>query len=387
MSLNEMMLRKLKSGIKLHGYHYIFGISILSLTALLAWWSVFIHNSISQQRIHRYDQLTSNLKYLSLKLGSDKLRTPALGILREDTRFEIVSCEKVEDDFSRRLEPFWPGFCLRPQPALIEQIEAKSNRLNFMLVGEAAVFLVIILVCSVFLYQYIRLERRTAHEVRRFWERSAHEIKTPITGIKAFLQNLKNRSLNLDELEPYVELALKQVKKQEKLAENILSGSRLESKEGSLTLERINIGEFLVVYFKEDTPGLTDLKVRLDFDRNAVISVMASSQALRVILENLADNAVKYASPEPELKVEILKVKNKAVLTFQDNGPGFSPALAQNMFQAYKHSDEELPAKRQGTGMGLYISRQLARSMGGDLIAVSPGRGRGAIFRIHLNTA
>lgn len=381
------MLRKVKSGLKLHGYHYIFGVSILSLAALLAWWSVFIHNSISQQRVHRYSQLASDLKYFSLKLGLDKLQTPALGVFLEDTRFEITSCQKAEDELSKRLVPYWPDLCLRPQPALIEQIEAESSRLNFMLIGEAAVFFIIILVCSVFLYRYIRLERRTALEIRQFWERSAHEIKTPITGIKAFLQNLKNRSLDQDEIQPYVELALKQVKKQEKLAENILSGSRLESKRASLALERIDIKAFLEMYFEDESHGLTDLKVRLDFDRDAVIPVMANSQALRIILDNLVDNAIKYASPEPELKVEVLKVKNKAVLIFHDNGPGFSPTLARNIFQAYKHSDEELPADRHGTGMGLYISRQLAQSMGGDLSASSPGRGKGAIFRIHLKVA
>ena len=68
-----------------------------------------------------------------------------------------------------------------------------------------------------------------------------------------------------------------------------------------------------------------------------------------------------------------------------DNGPGFSPAMTQNIFQAYKRLNSELPGQQQkGTGMGLYLSRQLAKKMEGRLMAHSEGRGKGAQFKLIL---
>lgn len=379
-----MVSRKVMSSLKNHGHHFIFGLSILSLTALTAWWSIFIHNSIIQQRLHHYDAVASELRYYSLKLGEDKEQIPVLGVLPADDRFEIVLCGNTQGDFSGKLEPYWSEYCIQPRSEFLEQIEAESKRLNFMLIGEAAVFLLIIFVCCIFLYQYIRLERRTAQEIRQFWERTAHEIKTPITGIKAFLQNLKSRALDLQELEPYVDLALKQVKKQEKLAENILSGNRLKPKAARLALERINLNEFLREYFNEESLTLADLKTKLHFEKDTDIPVMVNTQALRVILDNIADNAVKYASPEPALTVEIFTEKKNAVMTFQDNGPGIPVSLAQNIFHAYKLPDEKLPIRRQGAGMGLYISQQLARSMRGDIKVLNQGKDKGAKICVYL---
>jgi signal transduction histidine kinase len=77
----------------------------------------------------------------------------------------------------------------------------------------------------------------------------------------------------------------------------------------------------------------------------------------------------------------------KAVVAIQDNGPGFKPEFSGKIFEAYRYLDGELPGilRGHGSGMGLYISRQLAEKIGGYLDASSTGEGRGAEFRLYLN--
>ncbi len=380
-SLVKYIINKLKS----HGHHFIFIVSIISLASLVAWWSIFIHNSIRQQRLYRYEKLDSDLKYFSLKLGIDERRPPQIGLFEEDERFEVVTCSPLGEKFSKSLDPYWPDLCIRARSAIIQQIEQRSNRLNFMLIGEASVLILVILASIAFLYRYIQLERRTAREVKEFWERSAHEIKTPIAGIKAFLQNLKSRSDKLLELAPYVDMALKQIRKQEQLAENILSGYDLRSKDAKPKIVNVNLTEFLVNYFSKDSLHLADATVNLEFNQDKEIRVRIDTHKFKVILDNITDNAVKYCSPGLILSVDVDAVRKKAVVTIRDNGPGFHPRFSENLFRAYKHLDDELPRGRHGAGLGLYISRQLARSIGGDLKASSEGEGRGAKFQIFIN--
>ena len=370
--------------LKTHGHHLIFIISIISLGSLVAWWSVFIHNSIQQRRFYRYDKLEADLKFLSLKLGTGGSYQPSIGVLIEDARFEVIACQSASSRFSRRLEPHWPEFCLNVRGPILGQIEKETSRLNLMLVGEASVLILVVLVSSAFLYQFIRLERRTAREVAAFWERSAHEIKTPITGIKAFLENLRAGAVDTEKLRPYIDIALKQVERQEQLAENILSGYQLKRRKKGLRCIDLELTDFVEDYFAESTFRLAGAKIIFEFNKDNRMSVRADVNALKVILDNITDNAIKYSTASPVLQVSCIGYENKAVIVIKDNGPGFHPHFIETIFNAYEHLDGELPVKRQGTGLGLYISRQLARKMGGDLEAYSNGEGKGAEFRVIL---
>lgn len=256
-----------------------------------------------------------------------------------------------------------------------------------MLLGEASVLILVIFSCIAFLYWYIQLERRTAREIEEFWKNSAHEIKTPIAGIKAFLHNLKSHALDQTELVPYVDMALKQVHKQEQLAENILSGYHLQLKDAKLRLTEINLIELLKEYFKKSFIHFSGSTINFEFKQDEKIEVQANVHGLKVILDNLIDNALKFCSPGLVLSVNVARKRKKAVVSIQDNGPGFHPQFSENLFQAYRHLDNELPAKKQGAGLGLYISRKLARKMGGDLKATSKGKGQGSQFQIYIKLA
>jgi signal transduction histidine kinase len=378
---------RLVSILKKHGHHIVFSLSIISLASLIIWWSIFIHNSIQQQELSQYEKLELDLKYLALKLGSDKDHRPVVGDLIEDRQYEVVPFGSSEERLVRRLEPHWPEFCIKPQAEILQKIEKKYDSLNFMLIGEASLLILTIFICSILLYRFIQLDRRTAKEVREFWERSAHEIKTPITGLKLFLQNLKRRSYSLEEIIPYVDMALRQVGKQEQMAENILSGYHLKSKRDYLKLTDVNLNVFLSEYIRKSALFLTDAKVNLDIKQNSEVRIRGDIRGLKVILDNILDNAIKYCSPGLILTVGIKKEKKHGVVVLRDNGPGIPPKFRENIFRAYKHLDDELPTKRQGTGIGLFISRQLAKKMGGDLKIKSEGTDQGTQFHLFVKLA
>ena len=382
----DLLIKRVVPFIKHHGNHLLFGLCILSLASLLTWWSVFIRGAIIERSDLRHEILMAEMRIQALELGQRPVAELKPGIMAEDGRFEIGPCGQAAGRYSIPL-PNFDGFCLRPRGGILSQIDLKTRRLMVMLMGEASLLTLIVLGCVFFLYRSIQLERRSLREVREFWQRTAHEIKTPITGIKSFLQNLKNQPGSMGEMAPFVDLALNQVDRQEKLADNILSGYRLDLGFSELRMASLDLTPYLDDYFHQNALHLVGAKLNLDFAPRSGLSVRGDSRALRVILDNITLNARKYGNSPLVLTVNVRREKTNAFIAFEDSGPGFDPRQSENLFEAFKHPDRDLPGKGHGTGLGLFISRRLARAMGGDLLASSQGLGKGAQFCLRLKVS
>jgi signal transduction histidine kinase len=304
-----------------------------------------------------------------------------------DERFEIGKCPPGRDGFTNPLLPQYPGLCLKVRNHVLSTIEKDFKRKKIMLIGEAGLLFLIILLSSVLFYQFIRLEKRSTREVEEFWNRVTHEIKTPITGIKAFLQSLKNQSLPPEQVLLFVDMALKQVEMQEQLAENILAGGGLRAADHKHKpiIGDLNLNECVKGFFDHHMIRLTDAVLTLHLEAAENVTVRADCHLIRVILDNIVDNALKYCSPGLVLTVKTSTQNKKAIISISDNGPGFPAEFSGKIFQAYKYQASELPGDNHGSGMGLYIARRLAENMGGRLQASSKGKGKGAEFQLHLN--
>lgn len=375
--------------LKQHGHHAIFILSIISLALLVTWWTVFINRSINERRTFHMKNLKLALNLFSLQLGTRKDNRLKPGVFPMDERFEITKCSPGRDSFAKPLLPGYPGLCLKVRNNVLSIIEKDFKRKKMMVIGESGLLFLIILLSSVLLYQFIRLEKRSTREIEKFWSRVTHEIKTPITGIKAFLQSLKNQSLPPGQVLVFVDMALKHVERQEQLAENILAGGGLQSADSKHkpNTENLNLNQCVKSYFDHHMIRLTDAALSLNLESAENVKVRADCHLIRVILDNIVDNALKYCSPGLVLTVKTFIQNKRAIISISDNGPGFPSELSGKIFQAYKYPVRELPGDKHGSGMGLYIARRLAENMGGRLQTSCKGKGKGAEFQLHLNLA
>lgn len=367
-----------------HKYHVLFGASLFSLTILLGWWAVYMLESADRTMDDRQQILRLRIEVFASLLGNDPAQLPRMGVMDEDPDVLVEPCPDQPDPFSVPLSPYHSELCLRSSPEAVENLSRQDRRRHAMVLGESALALILVLVTGLMFYRLLESEKRAAQELQEIWSRVTHELKTPITGIKAMLQTLQNQELSREELEPLLKLAMREVDRQEKLAENLLIGQRLARGYYKLRSRPVDLALFVENYFKQQVIRLRPDQVHVTVDCAVGEQVSGDPNALRVILDNLVDNALKYGSQDLLLDVSVSLSATTGQVKVQDNGPGFNPKLSRKVFDAYRRLSDELPSSKQGTGMGLHISRRLALEMGGDLVAYSAGLGQGASFTLTL---
>lgn len=176
------------------------------------------------------------------------------------------------------------------------------------------------------------------------------------------------------------------------MVENVLSFSRIERGRAPARLTPIPVGTLLT--------GLTPrLLVRaeqaaLEFNVAASetalqASITADATAVEQVLFNLVDNACKYAAQDsqpPRLDLIVAIDSDSVLFTVRDHGPGLNATQRRKLFLPFSKSATEAAHSAPGVGLGLALSRRLAREMGGELSFV-PVEGRGAAFSLRLNLA
>jgi signal transduction histidine kinase len=114
--------------------------------------------------------------------------------------------------------------------------------------------------------------------------------------------------------------------------------------------------------------------------------VAADPDKVRQVLTNLVDNAIKYSPDGGSVQVEVKRLGTVVLFSVRDEGLGIPLAEQDRVFEKFYRLDPELNRGVGGTGLGLYISRELVRHMGGRLNVVSKPGG-GSTFRVELPTA
>jgi len=231
-------------------------------------------------------------------------------------------------------------------------------------------------------------ERRAA-----FVSAVTHELRTPLTTFRLYSEMLADGVVT-DEAQRSGYLRTLQVESNRlmHLVENVLSFSRIERGRGAPRLEDLAVGELLDRVLPRLAERAAAAGLTLIVDAGETLraeAVKADALVVEQILFNLTDNACKYAVPESEPKELLLALapsESGVRFTLRDFGPGLSSDQEKKLFQPFSKSAAEAARSAPGVGLGLALSRRLAREVGGDL-KHDPRVGRGAAFTLHLARA
>jgi len=223
-----------------------------------------------------------------------------------------------------------------------------------------------------------------------FLAHMSHEIRTPLTAISGIAEILERQKSKLtDKQNQLVSTLLSSTSTLKDLVNDVLDFSKIES--GEITLEE---KEFLASDMFEQVISITamnagekGLKFRVDYDDLQGVIFTGDALRIRQILINLIGNAIKFTEKGRVDVIAGRDVTGTGVDTLRidvrDTGIGVSPGAIDLIFERFKQGDSSVSRKYGGTGLGLPISRNLARLMGGDITMTSE-EGKGSCFTLVL---
>ncbi len=224
-----------------------------------------------------------------------------------------------------------------------------------------------------------------------FLANMSHEIRTPLNGIMGFTELLKNTQLN-EEQKEFVSIIEKSSENLLEIINNILDIAKIENKKvelESVVFEPITEFENAVeVYAPRAAEKNIDLA--LFVDPHLEKPLKGDPTKIKEVLINLISNAVKFTGKGGEIAVEIRKLANKgsnAVVQFEvkDTGIGIPKDKKEKIFEAFSQADVSVTRKYGGTGLGLTISSEFIKMMGGKLeIESEEGKGSRFFFTLEL---
>lgn len=260
------------------------------------------------------------------------------------------------------------------------------RRLVPMLIGIPFFALLIagVVLNTIFLVREVRRNER--HD--SFLNAVTHELKTPITSIRLYLETLQRRELPEEKRREFYGIMLQDSEWLLATVEQVLKAGEL----GQRTQNQVRLPVDMRALVIE---CIDRARARHHLDADAIVfreaeltapmMVRGNREELQSIVLNLLDNAVKYSPKTVEIKVSLL-IENEAwvVLSVTDRGIGIAPGQLKRIFKRFYRAPARSVLRTKGTGLGLFIVRSIARQHGGDAYAESPGEGQGTTVSVQL---
>ena len=230
----------------------------------------------------------------------------------------------------------------------------------------------------------VRLREKQKDE---FVSRASHELKTPLTGAKGLLQLARRRLARVEDaagIGPWLETAEHQVDRLAVLVDDLRSVSQLRAGALRLRVAAVSVRD-LVDEAARSLQTTTERHVLRVEPAADPLVVSGDPIRLAQVLDNLISNAIKYSPEGGEVRIRPYADGGMAVVEMHDQGIGVPVAERATLFEPFQRASNADDAST-GMGLGLYISREIARQHGGDLLLASSGPG-GSTFRLTVPLA
>ncbi|HFU4377529.1 TPA: ATP-binding protein [Streptococcus suis] len=222
-----------------------------------------------------------------------------------------------------------------------------------------------------------------AHEKNRLYEQNrtqmvadiSHDLRTPLTSIKGYAKGILDGIANTDEKRnQYLTVIYQKSQVMEKLLEKLFAFSQLQTDKMPFDKVKLDLAPFLQEYVREKTAELADEGVQFQLDLSEHLPVEIDPTQFRRILDNLVDNARKYAAVRP-LKISLAGhlEGQEIVWTFTDNGKGLEKNKLNLIFEEF-YREDDTRQQVEGHGLGLAIVKNIIERLGGRVsVEATPG--------------
>ena len=217
-----------------------------------------------------------------------------------------------------------------------------------------------------------------------FIDAVTHELKTPIASLKLYLQTMNRREVDEQQQRDFHQFMLEDVERLDSLINHLLDAAHVERGVRPTDEETILLEDLL-----RQLANAACLRYRLPPETVRVdssgIQVRGQLIQLEILFRNLIDNAIKYGGDPPEVSVEIALLDDHRVqVAIVDNGKGIPANQHRKIFGRFVRLGSELERKKPGTGLGLYLVRNVTKALGGVVRIADRKEGSGTRFEVIL---
>jgi len=287
-----------------------------------------------------------------------------------------VSLEKQNDQITQiKLEQLsvTPG----TNKAKFEQLLNYQERKRKQFLGEGITFLFLFLLGAIYVYRSLIKQLRFSNQQQNFMMAVTHELKTPIAVTQLNIETLLKRALSQDQQKTLLNNSLKETQRLDTLCNNILLASQLDFKDYQQNKQQIDFSEMvngLVKSFEERFPNR---KIVTHIQEG--VMYFAEPLLMQMLLQNLLDNANKYAPIDTPIEISLNANQQELLLEVKDQGIGIPLAERERVFDKFYRVGNEFTRSAKGTGLGLYLCKKIAQFHQSQLL-VSENQPQGTIF-------
>ena len=211
-----------------------------------------------------------------------------------------------------------------------------------------------------------------------------HELKTPVTSLKIYLESFLRHPLSVEEIRKYSRFMLDDVTRLTENINSILNLARIESRTFGAESTRENLVEVVQHFCDQNRSLFHNSSITVETP-SPVFIYPINMLLFEMLVMNLISNAVKYNNNDtPTVRIVFRTRKQRLMIDFVDNGIGIEQVEIKKIFRKfYQASDSETKGVK-GSGLGLYLVFSIARIHGWKVAAHSRGKGCGAVFTLYL---
>jgi two-component system phosphate regulon sensor histidine kinase PhoR len=228
--------------------------------------------------------------------------------------------------------------------------------------------------------------RRLENMRRDFVANVSHEIKTPLTAIKGFVETLHQGVVKSpEESERFLGIIEKHVNRLSTIVEDLLMLSRIEDEgeRGELKREPTRLWDIFQNALQICRPRADEKKIAIELKGDDKAAAFGDPVLLEQAVVNLLDNAIKYSDPQKTVQLEALYAGKEVRIRIEDHGIGIEKKHLSRLFERFYRVDKARSRALGGTGLGLAIVKHIAQAHGGQ-VTVQSALGTGSTFTIHL---
>lgn len=239
-------------------------------------------------------------------------------------------------------------------------------------------------VSLVLIFRHLNIQIKLNALYDNFIANVTHELKSPLSSIQLYLETLNSRDVPEEKKKEFYNLMIRDAERLKNLINSILEIAAMDKKKFLRHFEVYKADEAIktIIYESAEQFMLNENAVKINCSVDC--DVLLDRNSIKTVFNNLFDNAIKYSVDQLKIQIDINQHNRTLEIDFTDNGIGITRDQIKKIFNKFHRIyDKDIPNVK-GTGLGLYVVKEIIKSHKGKITALSEGKGKGTTFKIEL---